>query len=538
MDKNNKKISILLLTIAVIIGGTLLYCFLLSKNLVRPGGFSPEWTWGHRELDANSLPNLKTVYQAGLFAIAFVSLSWFVFSKARKVAVYIIIPLAILISFYIYIAVTVESNYNFHSIPIMIVNESIVGPFQDATKIENPIFLFTEYEKIQTSLTGQSHTHPPGNILFFRLFIFLATKSVAIGKLAVWLSDQLHVNRDYLASIDVFLRNPSFYRASILSGLFLPLLSFLSAIPTYAIAKVLFSNKVGLIAALLSLSVPSYILISPQLDQLFVLLAMSFLAIYLLAIQKSNRAAAILAGLFFVFSFFFTIAMSLMLPIVFLLTAILKFPKAGTNLRKDVIISLRKTVGEKVLWYTIATILVAFFSLSLLKINIALIINAILQINSNYNRGSHGIVHSYRYWIFNNLYDFFFFLGIPVTLLSMLQMFSGKNSDFRRTGQIFAVSVFLFVLLLSLLGINRGEVARLWMFLMPLFIIAASVAIHDLGKQSVGATAFLLAIVTGMQIYQTTAFRMYMNIYNLVTLPFFHYPVTSSDFFLLHFLFP
>ena len=101
---------------------------------------------------------------------------------------------------------------------------------------------------------------------------------------------------------------------------------------------------------------------------------------------------------------------------------------------------------------------------------------------SSYERG-------YLIWIIENSKDFYYGAGIPVmilfiyaTALIFVQTKNLKNIAQWPLESIFTISILVAFLLLLFLGINRGEVIRLWIYLAVLFQIPASIFIAKIKK--------------------------------------------------------
>ena len=89
---------------------------------------------------------------------------------------------------------------------------------------------------------------------------------------------------------------------------------------------------------------------------------------------------------------------------------------------------------------------------------------------------------SYDVWVKANLVEFFITGGIAASMLTAVYLLhsltSGEVRWWQRIGRqpvLFLTLVFLLnLLVVDLLGVNRGEVSRLWIFFTPFPVIAAA----------------------------------------------------------------
>jgi hypothetical protein len=84
-----------------------------------------------------------------------------------------------------------------------------------------------------------------------------------------------------------------------------------------------------------------------------------------------------------------------------------------------------------------------------------------------------GLDRPYGRWVFFNLVDFLPFAGLALVLALPLNLVP----LLRQPGEAWLPAVLLTVLALDLSGVTRGEVSRLWLFLMPSLVLAASASL-------------------------------------------------------------
>jgi len=97
---------------------------------------------------------------------------------------------------------------------------------------------------------------------------------------------------------------------------------------------------------------------------------------------------------------------------------------------------------------------------------------------------------SYAFWVGYNLYDFFLFLGIATALVVGQAAVRTLRSRPASVSWVPVLTFWITLLVLDGSGVVRGQAARLWLFLVPLAVLAALPRAATLTRRS---TALLLA---------------------------------------------
>ncbi len=296
-------------------------------------------------------------------------------------------------------------------------------------------------------------THPPGGVLFFRAAIAACENIPALGNF-------------WRARVEAAGVSPAEFKqpltaTQLAGGLFAAcLILFMgvaSCVPVAAIARhlsddALASARVGILWTL----VPANAIMGPQLDQVLTLLVAAFC----IAMAGSSLVSAILAGVLAGLALQTSYGSLALLPVAGL---------AGW------LISDRMKLGIKRSLPTFG--IVMSFALSF---NLAPMIfghepwAAFRHSMSNH----HAIIgrRDYATWLIFNPLDFAVFLGTPISMLFVERAFcAAKQWKVRESNPSdrFALAAFGGVLLLTLTGVARGEVGRIWMPLMPISLVAA-----------------------------------------------------------------
>lgn len=521
-EKLDYNISIFrgaVLYLAVILA-TLCYLYLMSKHLVQPGGLGRKFPWGWRTHEYLRIDKLKTYYilltTASLISIALISVIVLKLHKKKSQLISTItLSLMTIIGYFLYLSVTLFAKYEYHIIPGTIVNRYLFGLFEDATRFKNIFDIISTYEQNNHLLVGHSVTHPQGNIIFIKIIIQMFERFASLREIMFAVSGSLQIDRVYLASVDAILRNDAYFAASTFLGLLLPLLSIVSLLPLYIIGKNLFNRRVGYLAALLSICIPAYILISPQIDQLYVLLAVTITALYVVGYRKNNVYMIILGGLVLTLSLFFTIAIILLLPILWVITVVIEAQSLKNNGYLDL---LRLSLRNKYFIIFGLTTSFGFLTCILIEHDLLYTFFRILKHNSEFNKTAFAEGRPYLYWLVGNLYEYAMFLGIPLSVLFVAEVCSKPENKIIKASKLYSLLILFVIIMLDISGINRGEVARLWMFLMPFYVLAVASYIDRICVNSSVYFYSLIVTIIALQFFQSIAFRLYMPIYNVLVL--------------------
>jgi len=179
----------------------------------------------------------------------------------------------------------------------------------------------------------------------------LSSISIKIGTL-------LHLNFTYLTASLVqggMVAKQHLIASSIILGFLMPFIGSLSAIPIYFLGRAYYDAKVGLYAAILFATVPSLILFTPQMDQIFAFFFITALAIFYSGIKKKNLLCIVVSAIIFSIG----ISMSFALLAAFLIMALLGL---GMLYRSggDRVGLIGKNVGEDIRFIIIAATVFLF----------------------------------------------------------------------------------------------------------------------------------------------------------------------------------
>lgn len=263
-------------------------------------------------------------------------------------------------------------------------------------------------------------------------------------------------------------------------GYLIILLSNLGAILLYFIVKDLFKNKTtALYTAVLYIFLPARLAFFPILNTVSPVLTLFSLFLFVKFLDQRKDYFLFMLGVSLYLVFIFD-PLALSAGIVF--AAILYFYWREARIAKK---ELAKIVLIPALTFGAANYLVFLIT----KFDALGTFPYIINEARSFNLATH---RSYPVWVIQNLIDFGSANGIAQsTLLFALFLYflmNCKKIEFKLfgIGSILTIAALFLLLLLDLFGISRGEVYRLWIFVMVFFqIIAAHYAVNYGSKETI-----------------------------------------------------
>jgi len=498
---------------------TLLFLCGVAKNIIRPGCVAGEWGWVYCPLDVTG----KLWLPVSIFLLTIVVI-WNLMriNRAQKVSgcrEFVSVVILALLAFLVCMSVFPLAKLGFDELPLVVINPVNTGYFNDAAKVNNFLSFVGDYASRIPHLGLHSETHPPGPILFFWCINWLMKKVPSLAILAIKIGDFLHLNYSYLSNSLILYGLPSgrsIIATSIVAGLLMPFISSLTVIPLYYLGKEYYGKRIGFCAAALYiciLCIPSVIFFTPQMDQVLVFLAVSTIASFYLGLKRKNVWYIFLAGVIYSAGIFMSVGLLVLLSFIGLLMAkevaqnkLLVAKKEETCLVTHSKFSIK---GALIFGFTIIFFYVVL--MSVLDFNIVRVLKAISVEQQAINMK---IGRTYSKWVIFNLYDFFAFLGIPVSFLFFKRIVS-NFSQFLKAGvsQVDYLLIALLAILVALdvSGVIRGEVARAWMFLMPFSVLVSAPEIDKIprGRFFIEGKGFL-AIMLFLQFISVVVYKTFL----------------------------
>jgi len=288
-----------------------------------------------------------------------------------------------------------------------------------------------------------------------------------------------------------------------LSGWLLRLLMALTVIPFYAVAKRICEQEAALKCAVIFSFVPAMHLFSPSPDQLFVL--SSVLMAYLVVKEWQEREVwpGALAGVLMFVALNLTVGLVVLVVLGVIAGALSGFARvrAGEG-RAALSARICGTVGAGAGAFLICLAACGVAGYSAVEVwLIALRKHA--EFGGLFER-------TYWKWVLMNPLEFWAFLGVPAGAMVLWRVALGvSRARVKSLGlDVPLLSIVILLLLLNLSGKNPGEVARLWMFLMPFVVLGGCKALEQVEMKMVAAMA-------GSQVIQIVAFKLALDIFSI-----------------------
>ncbi len=428
MSFNKKLVSAIILAslvFFVVIG------FNVSPFLRGPGPWPPDWRWPYQFVNT-----LNRVW-APLMIISFILYIGYFFDKKKKLAsldLWVLLVLLVILSYFFQLSVLYFSRSGISVLIHRVINPGLNGYFTEAVKIKNLGSFFSNYQKNVLNFSMHAAGHPPGPIIFYWLMEKLVNFIPLINN---FVSNLIPQHNDVQIIWKGLTLNQK--SAAVFSAFFVPFLASLNIIPLFLISRKLSGIKAAVRIALMSIFIPALTLFTPLPDVYFPIFFLSGFLIFIEGEEKNSRLLLAISGLVFSLGIFFSLSI---LPLLIL------FSYYFLKNRKTIIPFF---MGGGLFYLAVYL----FFGYNIFSVSYT------LMIGLPKNR-------AYLPWVFYNLYDFFVFTGLPITL-TYLTMF------FKRIKNHLFIFFSLLLIFLNFSGAVRGEVGRIWLPLMfPLILITGS----------------------------------------------------------------
>jgi methylthioxylose transferase len=297
--------------------------------------------------------------------------------------------------------------------------------------------------------------------------------------------------------------------AGIWGSAFLFRLAFCAGlIPIYLLGRMLVDAETGLIALCLSALIPSLQIFSPYGDQIFVFVATWAFLFWYLGIKKKNLFWSAAAGAMLCLGMHWSLSLLLAVALVGMGTLIIFFnewrkPDNPLNWK-----GWAKVAGGGLGGFLLIALLpMLFFDYHTFRVwDICLTQHATFAALFN---------KSYLPWLLFNPIEFLIFTGMPVACLLIAQC-GADLKDLCRAEKRGPLPLMPWALIgvltvINFSGKNLGEIARLWMFLMPFAALAAAMWTKRLMRDRGWFTVLLILVMAT----QTVLFKLYLDVFHL-----------------------
>ncbi|HKH48784.1 MAG TPA: hypothetical protein VKM72_29305 [Thermoanaerobaculia bacterium] len=458
---------------------TLLLIFLIGRHVPSANG-PAEWQWPYR---APGLQGLGLVLAA---ALTIPLIYWA--AHERRTDWWWALPLLVLLGWALPLNLVRAQPGGFRQVLDALASRHTFGYVFDAGLAPDTRTLLADWPAASVGLNQHSRTHPPGPLLAVRALDLMGRRLPADpqGERGLISAAAESLERE---AARVALRSHKTPRnlpspgTLVLLALLLPLLSALAAWPVHRLAAGLgMETGAALLAAALWLTVPARSVFTPSLDQALPLLvvAAAWMAV------TGRRWRALLAGGLLALSVFFSYGYLAAVPLVGLLA--LTAQRSPEDLRRlDWLdwLDWKRTI-----------LCAAGFLLPWIVLALATGFDPWASFRTAVEQ-HHKIAvasRSYGTWLAWNPYDFLLLLGPAVLALTAVSLFGRRKDERSPAHNALAWGWWALLLVLLVSGSVRGEVGRIWLFLMPFAcVLAAGDAVRRWGPRSLW-TGLLLVL--------------------------------------------
>lgn len=350
------------------------------------------------------------------------------------------------------------------------------------------------YPEQMRALPYHARTHPPGFIVFF-LLLRRAAKAVIPHP-----SEFLHAAAEVYR---VFGIGPSATdaAAAMAAPFLMSLIGALSVCPLYLLGRDLVGPGAGVCAAALAAGIPALLLFGASPDLIVLAVAVTTLWLSYSAWRRSSLVRAFLAGLLLALGLFLSLGLLSVAGWLGLwaLLGIVRSRQRSAIARRAV---LQAAVGGAGLVCFYAALYFAFGYRPL----------AVAREGLFAHRGVTAVEagRSYWNWLLMNPVEAAAFAGVPLVAAAIWSAFRRPEAGGLGRGWSFLGAWLITLALLDLSGTVRGEVGRIWLFLMwPLALAAAP---RLAGRQN---RAWVVAALSLLSMWQAIVMRGYLTLYDI-----------------------
>ncbi len=326
-----------------------------------------------------------------------------------------------------------------------------------ADQIEHLSAFFAPYVDVLSRMPRPGHclSHPPGGVLFFWL-IERVLRGLAPSQLAGLIS--------YQRAAGVANASPGVevkHLAGMIGGELILLWSACVVVPCYFIARRVAGPARALFLSSFGVLIPSIVLVSPQLDQVYAMLSATVLACALEGTATRPRLFGLLAGLTLAVAIFFSYGVWILIaPLALLLIGSAVVAARNGNrarVRRILTVGLSGAAATAGFW-------------GLLWYGAGFDVPKALEIARHAHLGLTE-ERPYEVWSILNLVDFLQHLGPPLALSAALCCVRSRPDGQSKVINWYFILFWVTILSLDATGWTRGEVGRLWTCLVPLALV-------------------------------------------------------------------
>lgn len=471
----------------------------LAASDVLPLGVPREWEW---------LPRARDL-QLGLYTLASVLLCLLTVGlvgqvlarpgSPRPAVCGLLVLMCVLASGAMLVAPVADDPVAVATLGATTTSVGAMGYYGLAVKFDDLAAGFRMYVTRDTALgmPGRIQTHPPGPFLWAHWGRRLTQRWPALTQAAMgfvnwrygFTAEHLHEFAFGYAMPGTI--NVAEAPGAWLHGLVTTLCGGLLPATAFLLAAGLWDRRAGLAAAVIGATLPALLAFVPSIDGLAAVLGMLPVVCLAWAVRRNSFPLAIAAGVALAIALLWTTGLLAVLgPMVGLTFAAARRDHQGRRA------STRP-------WWLLATALLTLGAAhGMLFLTTGYSLPRDFQVMSAVHHGQVG-GRSYWLWLPMNVWDFVLFMGPTLALLVAASVVWRRPLPSEVQGAVLGMVGTLLVILLS--GVTRGEVGRIWLFMMPLLTPGVAGWLTRLPGRE-GAHALLLLtsaqVLVGLGLYR------------------------------------
>jgi len=506
----NNQSRALLLAAALLTAAT---CGALAYRV--PLGIPGQWIWRQNQLALQLAP-------AGWAAFALVLLVWFVsrpdwWENQRPATRAAMLFLLIFVVFGLQVGLLNATGLPWITPGAVIASPVATTYYSVALDVRDPVTWIASYADQMRALPYHARTHPPGFVL-----LFIALRHVC----ETAFPHPPPILSTIAESYRVFGIGPTpTDAAAAIAGAFLfALIGALSLWPLYLLGRRFMSADAALCAVLFMAAMPAMLLFGASSDE--VVLTLTILVIYLSysayqchseRSEESRRSAlpqvgqerascaswfhAFLAGLVLAIALFFTLGVLILIAwlALWIIIGVARSADRGPALRRALIGIVAAAAGF------VAFYLVLYLALGYHPI-------AVAREGLFAHRGVTTIeaARSYWAWLIMDPVELIVFAGLPLVVAALWSWRGMARDPESARLRAFLLAWLVAVALLDLSGAVRGEVGRIWLFLLWPAALAAGPRLASLPRRG-----FVISVLVALQVWQAILMRGYLTLYDV-----------------------
>lgn len=351
------------------------------------------------------------------------------------------------------------------SFPILWVNTEGTY-YMEASGIERPSNYLRNFKmRISTERRKIHHieVHQPGiTLVFYTMLSIFENYPLLLRKVTAGAEKHLPLTLEVLKGYAKKYGHPMPIAMAVAMSLILMSVSSMSSLFAYLFARKLADERTAILSSFIVAFTPGMFFFSPGVDACYALMSFALGYVLLVTLEKRSLALAFFCGMLLYLALFFTLAYITLCFAVLIGWVVWRFMRS------------ERVKYEPLILPAFAGFLVpVVFMWAAFHYDSFGVIVRCIRNNSLFNQM---MGRSYLAWFLLNPFEGFFSLGPSMSTLvcaGFLRCIHSFKSQSLNRAELVLFSLFLTLLALDFAGVNRAETARLWLFVLPLFVPSA-----------------------------------------------------------------